>query len=249
MAKEIPLTQGYVAIVDDEDYELVSKYKWCLSGGKYKRAVTSIKSNGKNILVYMHRLIMNPPEGYVVDHINGDGLDNRRNNLRIATHRQNIINSKARIGTSKFKGVFWDKSSNSWRARIRNSYKWIDLGHYDNEIEAAIAYDKRAYELWGEYARTNFPPEVFLSTEIKTVLEKRKTSKYVGVFYNNKRRKWQVAISQKYLGEYKSEEKAHIAYCIAKGILSANPQIDIKELRNIVRNKMKEGDYYSEVGP
>ena len=159
MAKEIPLTQGKVAIVDDEDYERLKGYSW-----QYNRkrgyAQRIAEKNGKRAAVYLHREIMQPPPGMQVDHINGDKLDNRRNNLRIVTNQQNQYNSKSRKGISKYKGVSWHKTAGKWRAYIGVDGKFKHLGLFTDEKEAALAYDRAARELFGEYAKTNFQKEM-----------------------------------------------------------------------------------------
>jgi hypothetical protein len=100
---------------------------------------------------------MNPPPGLVVDHIDGNGLNNTRVNLRICTSAQNICNSKGRSKTSKYKGVTRRKMSNKWFAQIKFNRKHIDIGRFDNEIEAAKAYDNVARKLFKEFAYLNFP--------------------------------------------------------------------------------------------
>jgi hypothetical protein len=169
MAKEIELTQGYKALVDDEDFEYLNRFNWCISHGYAVRK----QKNGKG-LVLMHRVILGRKLGREllksekVDHVNGNGLDNTRNNLRAATHKQNIRNSaKAAGGTSRFKGVSWHKKSNKWQALIGVNGKVIHLGHFDDEIEAAKKYDMAALLWFGRFARTNFPiPDEILSVLI-----------------------------------------------------------------------------------
>lgn len=154
MSKEIPLTQGYVAIVDDEDYEELSKYKWYVSqtpsGNKAARS-----TNPGTVL--MHRAIMNAPDGMDVDHINHDTLDNRRStNLRVCTRRQNLGNMRKKAGcTSKFKGVHWHKACRLWCARIKIDYRYRQLSYYHNERDAARAYNKAAKKHFGEFAWLN----------------------------------------------------------------------------------------------
>lgn len=148
--KEIPLTRGKVAIVDDEDYEYLSQWKWyCENSGYARRTFNSVS-------VLMHVLLMNYPEKGQIDHINGNKLDNRRSNLRICSHQENNRNkSKAKGKTSKYKGVWFDKSRNRWQAYIDHEYKRYHLGRFKTEIEAAKAYNKKAKELFGQFAKLN----------------------------------------------------------------------------------------------
>jgi hypothetical protein len=106
----------------------------------------------------MHRQILGAPPGQQVDHINGDTLDNRRVNLRLATHGQNQHNrGKYRNNKSGYKGVSWDKAAGKWRAQIKFNNKKYNLGRYHDPIEAALAYDAAAIRLHGAFARLNFP--------------------------------------------------------------------------------------------
>jgi len=155
--KEIQLTQGKVAIIDDEDLEKVYQYKWCAcKGGKTFYAQRNIKINGKYTMVSMHRFIMDYPIGLQVDHINHNGLDNRKENLRVCNAAQNQWNQKSRTdNASGFRGV--SLFGKKWRAHIRISSKKIYLGSFNAKEEAAFAYDKKAVELFGEFACLNFP--------------------------------------------------------------------------------------------
>ncbi len=149
--KAIPLTQGKVAIVDDSDYDRVAAVKWCFSGGY---AVRQVWGNGKGKAQAMARFIMGEPAGMEVDHRSMDTLDNRRDNLRVATHRQNLCNrGKQRNNTSGFKGVSWNKSAGKWVAGIKNHSKRIALGYFTDIIDAAKRYAQAARELHGEFAR------------------------------------------------------------------------------------------------
>lgn len=157
MTKEIQLTQGKVALIDDEDYAEISKHKWGISHGYAHRAVSNSEYFSGKTHISMHVQIMKS-DGDIVDHINGNRLDNRKCNLRLCTHRQNIINSKKRSNSaSKYKGV--NKHQKGWQVFIWNGVKNIHLGIFekDNEVEAAKAYDKAAKEMHGKYAHLNFP--------------------------------------------------------------------------------------------
>jgi len=154
-AKFIPLIRGGFAIVDGDDYEKLAKYRWyCEHEGNTSYAVRT--KNGKRI--YMHRQILDAPKGKVVDHKDGNGLKNRKSNLRLCTRAQNMRNRRPWLRcSSKYKGVSWDTCGNHWRARITFNGKKIHIGHFDDEVEAARAYDRKAWELFGEYAYLNFP--------------------------------------------------------------------------------------------
>jgi hypothetical protein len=152
--RHIALTKGYFATVDAADYEWLSKYKWtALVTGAKVYAIRAEK--GKTIL--MHREIMNAPAGMVVDHIDGNGANNRRTNLRLCTRAQNLYNSKPRASRSQYKGVRFEKRTGKWIAEITHRGKKHYLGAFDNEIEAAHAYDQKARTLFGEFAHLNFP--------------------------------------------------------------------------------------------
>lgn len=154
--KKIQLTRGQVALIDNEDYELVSQYKWnCLKIGY---ASTSVGGRKNKKMLYMHRVIMRLTNSKLsVDHINKNKLDNRKINLRVCTHKQNCGNSskprniKGKSCTSKYKGVYWDKSRNKWTARVRR----IFLGRFDKEKDAALAYNKGAIKYFGKFAGLN----------------------------------------------------------------------------------------------
>lgn len=156
--KTIQLTQGKVALVDDEDFEYLNQFKWCaakLSGRFY--AVRNAPKDGKQYMYMMHRVIMDTPKGFHTDHISGDGLDNRKLNLRIATVQQNGQNRKSCTGTSsEYKGISWQVSRNKWFAQIRKpDGKDEYLGRFTNENEAALAYNAAALRHYGEFARLN----------------------------------------------------------------------------------------------
>lgn len=154
----IPLSRGLVAWIDAADSDRVQAHKWCVSGrNPHLYAVTNLPAmNGSRPQIAMHRLIARPASGMVVDHINGDTLDNRRANLRVCAHRKNIASSRSRTGISAFKGVTFDKARNRWVAQIKVDYRRIHLGRYPTEIEAARAYDAAALNAWGDFALLNF---------------------------------------------------------------------------------------------
>lgn len=166
----IPLTQGNLTLIDDEDEDL-AKFVWYAavtrkSGNKWA-AVRNNNQAKKQSPVYMHRVIMERKlnrklrSDEAVDHINRDNLsnilDNRRCNLRIVTNRQNCQNQSKCLTpkSSKFKGVNWDKKSLKWRARIQVNGRSISLGFFADETDAAKAYDEAAYQHFGEFAKTN----------------------------------------------------------------------------------------------
>jgi len=157
--KLIPLTHGKFAIVDAGDYDRLSKYKWYSNqDGNNFYAYTFLTKGNKKKRVFMHRLITNAPKGLFIDHIDGNGLNNRRCNLRLCTPAQNAQNSRPRCnGSSKYKGVFWNKTNKKWTATIHKGENRRYLGGFDDEIEAALAYDRKAAELFGEFAYLNFP--------------------------------------------------------------------------------------------
>ncbi len=157
--KYIKLTQGRTTVVDDADYAELMKHKWYANqrhGIWY--AYTNIRTGNKRITISMHRFLLNPPKNMQIDHKNHNGLDNRRCNIRICTHAQNIQNQRRKRGskTSKYKGVFWNKKESYWYVQIKQNGKKLNLGSFHNEIDAAKTYDKKAKELFGEFANTNF---------------------------------------------------------------------------------------------
>ena len=164
--KEIKLTPNKVALVDDEDYDLVSSMKWHLDKG-YARHAQRI--NGKVKHIFMHRLILNAINSDLyVDHINKNTLDNRKSNLRLCTMSQNSANRKP-YGKSNFLGVSI-LNNGKYRqiiANIRKNKVQYLLGSFATEEEAAMAYDKAAIELHGEFARLNFPELAMRNGEIK----------------------------------------------------------------------------------
>lgn len=144
--KEILLTQGKVALVDDEDYEELNKFKWYANElRKTHYAMRHMKGSHKTIIL-MHRVIMNCPNGMFIDHIDHNGLNNQKSNLRIVTNRQNIQNHNI-IKSSKYVGVSLDKYSKKWIASIRINKKTKYIGGFDNELDAHKAYLNKLKEI------------------------------------------------------------------------------------------------------
>jgi len=155
----IPLTQGKYALVDDEDYNWLSQWKWTASfNGCSWRAVRTECSAGRCKQILMHRQILNMPEGAITDHRDHNELNNQRSNLRYCTKSQNGQNQRKqkRPTSSRFKGVSLHRTAKKWRAYITKQGITHNLGFFQNEKDAACAYDSKAKELFGEFALTNF---------------------------------------------------------------------------------------------
>ena len=155
--KKITLPSGDVALVDDQDYDLVSKHKWHVKGNSNQKYATTHKPGREVGKIYMHRLICNPPKGKEVDHINHNGLDNRRSNLRICSRSENLRNGRGRRKphSSKYKGVSWHKRDRKWIPLIKVNGKQTYLGRFGSEEDARDAYDRAAKKYFGEFARLN----------------------------------------------------------------------------------------------
>ncbi len=159
--KTIPLTQGKVAIVDDEDYEWLNQRKWYAKKGVSTwYAMRNEYSKNGHKSIRMHQQILTPEIGMEVDHIDHNGLNNQRNNIRIATNAENRHNQKLQKRTiSGFKGVTWHVGDSKWRARITIDKQEKFLGNFNSQTNAAIAYDNAAKRLFGEFACLNFTRE------------------------------------------------------------------------------------------
>ena len=155
---EIPLTQGYVALIDIDDYEVVRQTTW--RAARKEQNVYALRHIRRSdatprTTATMHTVLAGWPR---VDHMNGDGLDNRRANLREATNAQNMANQRlSRRNTSGFKGVTWRKDKCRWQVQVGVAGRLKHLGYFDSAEEAARAYDAAAREYHGEFATLNFP--------------------------------------------------------------------------------------------
>lgn len=148
----IDLTQGKTALIDDEDWHIINRLIW---HANFQHSTWyAVTRDG----IRMHRILLYVTDSTIqVDHINGDGLDNRKANLRLCTNSQNCMNRKSGTGVSRFKGVSFHKATGKWQAQIKLNQKNKYIGLFASEITAAIAYDKQAIILFGEFASPNFP--------------------------------------------------------------------------------------------
>jgi hypothetical protein len=181
--------------------------------------VGGIKVDGKKKTIRLHRLIMNAPDGYVVDHISGDTTDNRRCNLRICKDRENSMNRKNRKNSlSPYKGVYFHIRDKRYIAQLCIDGEYVWIGYFTTEKDAALAYDCYARIHFGEYAKLNFPDEQMDAEEVEKRKYKRKTSsQYIGVHLHNG--KWQVVVKHNkekfHIGTFDHEVTASIARDIA----------------------------------
>jgi hypothetical protein len=155
-ARWIPLSQNKFALVDEADYADVSRFTWCAVKVRPNQRGEVFYAKRTDTPIYMHIYILQPPRGMEVDHI-GDSLDNRRSQLRAVDHSKNQMNRYANAGTSKYKGVSKSKYSNKWAARVDAAGRIHHLGYFDDEIDAAKAYDTAARVYQVSHARLNFP--------------------------------------------------------------------------------------------
>jgi hypothetical protein len=151
---QIQLTKGKFAIVDYEDYIILSKFNWHCVGGRY--AARSVGGRDNKKMEYLHRVVAGAGDGDVVDHINGNPLDNRRSNLRVGTQQQNIYNQSVRKNNkSGYRGVAWQDDAKKWEVRIHKEGTKHYLGLFKCKHDAARVYNFWAHDLYGEYAKLN----------------------------------------------------------------------------------------------
>lgn len=152
--KYIQLTQEKFAMVDDEDYDYISRWEWFLISNGYAGRDGEQKDNVRQKQILMHRVIAAAPDGMEVDHINGNGTDNRKENLRVCTHQENIWNGRMRKdNTTGYKGVSWAKDLGKYVAKIRVNGKLVHLGYFVEKEDAAKAYWEAAERFFGEFAK------------------------------------------------------------------------------------------------
>jgi hypothetical protein len=151
--KEIILTKGKKTLVDDQDFDWLNQFKWHYNARCY---AVRTEYKPKKHTIFMHREIIKTPKGLFTDHKNGNTLDNRRDNLRVATSKDNQRNQKVRLGSiSGLKGVSLDRGHKKWKVAVGRG-KGSYVGHFEDKKEAAIAYNKVAKEKFGEFARLNY---------------------------------------------------------------------------------------------
>lgn len=155
--RRIKLTQGFWATVDDEDFNRLCRFRWHIRSGYASR------STGANTFRFMHHDIVAPRHRMVVDHKNGNRLDNRRSNLRVCTPSENNANQVKRQGTSsRFKGVYWEAERGLWVTKVMNRQRHrVTIGRFKNEDVAGMAYDLWMLDMFGSFAQPNKPPVLY----------------------------------------------------------------------------------------
>lgn len=219
--KEIELTKGYRAIVDDKDYEWINSFNWYCLGGKY--AVRKTRREGA---ILMHRLILGASKQEQVDHVNRNGLDNRRANLRLCNSSQNMMNKKPKNSLSKYKGLSKNNSSSKagWLVQVCKDYKVYNIGVFQSEIEAAKNYDKAVlYYHDNNFVYLNFPELIqeykkypYFSNKAFKIDSRQTSSMFRGVCKRKLRKSWsaQLSINNKVIniGHFENESDAARAY-------------------------------------
>lgn len=217
----IPLTKGYNTNVDVSDYTHLMEWNWCALVGKDKRVIYAVRverCGKKTKKILLHKVLF--PQWMEIDHKDGDGLNNRRSNLRESTHSQNLANRPINSNnTSGFKGVHFHVRDNYWFSviGINGEQKW--LGRCTDAIDAARKYDLAALDAFGEFAITNFPVSDYSKSDIENRFTpsgkwSKNTSGYKGVSWNKKANKWAAEGRHKgersYLGMFPPTEEGKI---------------------------------------
>jgi len=157
--KRIPLTQGKFALVDDSDYEDLNRYKWCvMESDNIFYALRSVRISKNKYHILMHRVILglSRGDGLLTDHIDRNGLNNQRNNLRIVNHSQSSRNRRLQSNNSSgYRGVSWHGRRKKWRAAIQVGSQYKYLGYFSSKVNAALAYNNAALKYCGEFAQLN----------------------------------------------------------------------------------------------
>lgn len=158
---KIILPSNHSLLIDRADYPLVARHQWHVHRGRNTwYAVREDHTHGYRKIVRLHRYLLNPPKHKEVDHINGNGLDNRRSNLRIVTRAQNARNIPSKLHSSKYKGVSFNQYTQRWECRIQTNNKFKFLGRFDSERKAAQMYDLASSKFHGAYGTKNFKKRV-----------------------------------------------------------------------------------------
>jgi len=242
----IALTQGYSAMVDDEDFDWLSQWKW---HSKVKKNTVYAKRNhrcedGKCKTILMHREILGLLDIKIHgEHADGNGLNNTRGNIRPSTHSQNMMNRDSHANSSSvFKGVSWRKDRNKWVSSIKVNGKNKHLGFFENEVDAARNYNHFAKKLHREYARFNKVEPMFPDKEWKPpVLRMGNKSGFRGVSFNKDSGKWAASISnngvKKHIGYFKDPIDAAKAYdTAAKELHGENARLNFPNKNKIHSN-------------
>lgn len=153
-SKLIPLSQGKFAIVDEDNFDALSEHNWMYSHGYAKR--NFVKENGKKTTIYLHRVILGAEKGQIVDHKNGNPLDNRKTNIRICSQSENLFNKRIQSNNkSGYKGVAWNKEKKKWQAQARFCGKRYSIGYFQTKEEAAKAYNNTIIKISSEFSKPN----------------------------------------------------------------------------------------------
>jgi hypothetical protein len=172
MTRMIALTLGQFALVDDADFPLLSVHRWNFSprsdSGAYATRGCRM-DDGRRTTIYMHRQIMDAPRESEVDHVDGDGLNNQRSNLRLCTKSQNIANARFKTSSTGYRGVYLQKRRGDWQAQATVDGKTVNLGTFKDPVEAAKVRDEFVGRLYGDFAILNFPKRKRLTPSPVTV--------------------------------------------------------------------------------